>query len=453
MPRQNILPMIADRFLNTPLLIDPSKAATIYGVLQGRIAADIPLELTGSAGASLEVEADNDRPTPEATRFAGNYRTDEGGFSYLRRAKGVALIDITGSLVNRGAWIGASSGMTSYEGISAQIDRAREGAESGEIIAAILDINSPGGEATGMFGAAEKVRALAAIIPVIAVVNDVAASAAYGIASGATEIVISPTSFVGSIGVVMVHIDHSGEMEQKGHKATILQAGAKKTEGHPFGPLSASVKASLQSKVNTLYDRFLETVEAGRGERLNAAAARETEADIFIGQEAIDLGIADRIGTFDAVLEQLQSNALSGSNTETIKMATTPNGPKSEGGATYTQAQQDSAVATAKAEGIKEGAASATTRIGAILTSEAGKANVTLAAHLAFKTEMDADAAISTLTAAGISGSVPVAPTTPPGPEQRAGTEPEMGADDPQPKPSASSGWGDVTASINKRIA
>ncbi len=438
MVTQNILPLIADRFLNTPLLIDPAKAATIYGVLQGRIAADIPLDADG-----IDIEDDAaDALGVEANRLAGTHRRSDGNFSWLRRNRSVALIDITGSLVNRGAWIGASSGLTSYEGIAALIDKAHG---DDEIRSAILDVNSPGGEATGLFSVARKIRELAAIKPVVAVVNDIAASAAYGIASAAREIVISPTSFVGSIGVVMVHIDHSGEMEQKGLKATLLHAGKNKVDGHPFGPLSKDVRASLQARVDILYDRLLETVEAGRGTRLSAAAARETEAKVYIGQQAVELGIADRIGTFDQVLEELQRNAPRGRKTENVAMAYETNGPKSEG-ATITQADHDKAVADARAAGAKE----ATDRIGAIMSCDEARGREALAAHFAFKTSMGVEDAKASLAVASkdTGGGEETVPT----PEQRALAEPEIGADDPrQDQPGADHGWGDVTAEINRR--
>lgn len=453
MSRQNILPMVADRFLNTPLLIDPAKAATIYGVLSGRINADVPLDLGGMDAEAVEFEVTTGGPTPEATRFRGSHRTADGGYTDLRREGSVAMIEVTGSLVNRGAWVGASSGLTSYEGIGAMADKARL---DPSITAAILDINSPGGEATGMFALAEKVRALAAVKPVIAVVNDVAASAAYGIASAATEIVISPTSFVGSIGVVMVHMDHSGEMKQKGHKATIIHAGARKVDGHPFGPLSSDVKANLQAKVDVLYERFLETVEVGRGSRLNADAARDTEAEIFIGQQAIELGIADRIGTFDAVLEELSTNARSGTTTENVKMATENNGPKTEG-ATITQAQHDSAVSDARAAGMVEGQKAATARVGSILSSEAGLANPKLAAHFAFKTEMDAESAVLALEAAGPSAPVQAEGSQAHSLENRAeGSGNEFGADDDRKTPDASASedvWGSTVAEHNNRFS
>lgn len=444
MTKTNILPMLADRFLNTPLLLDPSKAAVIYGVLSGRMAHEINVDMSG-----LDIDEAAAQPIPEATRFAGSSRRAEGGYSVVPRSGGVGIISVVGSLVNRGAFIGASSGAMSYEGIGAQIDTAKK---DGELKAVILDLNSPGGEATGMFAVAQKVRELAAIKPVIAMVNDVAASAAYGIASGATEIVISPTSFVGSIGVVMVHMDHSGELKKKGVKPTILQRGANKTHGNPFGPLSNDANAALNEMMTVLYDQFLGAVALGRGDRLTADAARLTEATVFVGQQAIDAGVADRIGTFDDVLAELQTNAHSGATTEKVTMADNTPAPNATG--TFTQAQMDTAVASAKAEG----AAESSTRIGAILNSTEAKGREATAMSMALNADMAAMPAASVITVLGttpLTGKVDATPAVPT-PEQRAaGDQAEMGADDPTPSADAKAkdnGWGETVAEINKNV-
>lgn len=449
MSKQNILPMVADRFLNTPLLIDPAKASVIYGVLQGRVVPELNIDLSG-----IDPEAAADQPIPEATRFAGSRRRAQGGYSMARRVNGVALIDIEGSLVNRGAWIGTDSGLVSYEGISAQIDAA---VADDEVHSILLDIDSPGGEATGMFAVAQKVRQAATQKRVVAVVNDVAASAAYGIASGAHEIVISPTSFTGSIGVVMVHMDHSGELKKKGVKPTILQKGANKTHGHPFGPLSGDAMSSLNEMMTILYDQFLETVEAGRGSRLDAAAARATEAGIFVGQKAIDAGVADQIGTFDEVLAELQTNAHSGDKTEKVTMADKTPGPDAKGDKTYTQAELDAAVTTARAEG----AAAASTRISAILSSPEAEGRSATALEMALNQDM---ASMSAESVAKVLGTTPLsdkaapdAGTQVPTPEQRAeDDDAEMGADDPTPPAGAAAnnhGWGDITGEYNKSLS
>lgn len=277
---------IADRVLNRPLLLHPGKAEVILHVLEGRI----PL-----GDAALSPLA------PDASRFVGERR---GGLS--RVDGGVAIISVIGSLVNRGAWIGASSGMTSYEGLGAQL---REAAGDRKVKAILLDLDSPGGEATGMFSLAEQIRSIAAQKPVVAVVNDMAASAAYGLASQASRIVVSPTSLVGSIGVVLTHLDRSGELASKGVKATLIYAGAHKVDANPYGPLSDAVRADLQTEVAKFYDQFVSVVAQGRGDRLNEQNARATEARTFVGQEAVDRGLADEVASFEAVLASLQSES------------------------------------------------------------------------------------------------------------------------------------------------
>ena len=456
--KTNLLPMVADRLLNTPLLLDPRKAQVIYGVLQGRIAPDISVELP-----NFDPEADNSHlPAPLANGFVGTRYRKEGDRSLVRRVDSVAIVDVHGSLVNRGAWLNSNSGLTSYEGIGAQVDAARV---DPEIASVILDIDSPGGEAAGMFGIAEKVRQLAAVKQVIAVVNDIACSAAYGIASGATEIVISPISLTGSIGAVMVHADHSGQLENAGIKPTILQKGAQKTYGHPFGALEPEAFAALDKILSVLYEQFLGTIAMGRGSRLSADAARKTEARIFIGEDAIAAGIADRVGTFNEVLAQLQTQGPMATTTETVDMTTqtptnTPAGaaPVAAPARSYSQAEFDAAVAAAEIKGGNDardrvkaitGHADAAGRQKAALTMATDNGIATMgvdsiAAMLAnFPKEAVAEAKAEAKTEDNVI----------PGPGQRAEGAVELGPDDSKGSQgkaeSKDHGWGEVMAEVN----
>jgi ClpP class serine protease len=148
---------LADRLLNTPLLIHPAKAEVLLAVLAGRIGVDSDLSL----GAEIE-----------ATRFVGSARRDSGRSALTRAVDGVAIVPVLDTLVNRGAWLDSRLGLTSYEGIGAQI---RDAAADPEVHAILLDVSSPGGEAAGVSGAADLQTK-----PVVAFVNDMAASAAYG---------------------------------------------------------------------------------------------------------------------------------------------------------------------------------------------------------------------------------------------------------------------------------
>ncbi len=428
-----MLMQIADRVLGRPLLLHPTKAEVILHVLQGRLPLD---------GAELAALG------PDASRFAGNAMT-RGGTAVVD--KGVAIIPVIGSLVNRGAWIGARSGMTSYEGLAAQLKDAMADPKVNSIL---LDLDSPGGEATGMFSLAAQVREAAKEKPIVAVVNDMAASAAFGIASQASEIVVSPTSIVGSIGVVLTHIDRSGELASKGIKPTLIYAGRHKVDGNPFGPLTDAVMADLQNEVAKFYDQFVGLVAQGRGDRLTEAAARATEARTFIGQEAIERGLADRVASFDAVLASLQDQTPRVGQSRKGSRTMANENPAPTG---ISQEAHTAAVSAARADGENAGrvagATEATARIGAILRSDAAKGKTKLAMTLAFDTSLSAEDAEKALSAAAeesapqaLSGSAQIG--------ARAAGLAEIGAATPAPAVGerVASGWKSAVASANRSI-
>lgn len=294
---------IADRVLNRPLMVLPEKLALIAQVLDGRINID--------ASELKEIEVDAHlREGPDASRFVGDAeRLDPNNprsqIKY-RISNGVATIPVLGSLVNRGAWIGANSGMTSYEGLAFQIEDAGANPKVNSIV---LDMDSPGGEAVGAFEIAEKVRAVAKSKPVIAVVNGMAASAAYAIASAASQIVSTPSGVSGSIGVVMLHADYSVALHERGIKPTLIHAGAHKVDGNPYEPLSDAVKADLKAEVDQFYNMFVSSVAAGRKGRMTEKSIRGTEARTFIGNAALEAGLVDAIGSFETVLADLSAKA------------------------------------------------------------------------------------------------------------------------------------------------
>lgn len=356
---------VADRVLNRPLLITRDKAQVILSVLAGRIGINAP------EASRFEGEQEPARDSD------GNIKVDIEGYAVpkpYRTAKGVAIITITGSLVNRGAWIGASSGLTSYEGIGHQIKSALADPATHSVI---LDMHSPGGEAVGAFEVAALVRQLAARKRTVAVVNGMAASAAYAIPSGASEIVTTETGTSGSIGVVLLHADFSRQLDREGITPTLIHAGAHKVDGNPFEPLSDDVREGLQAEVNAFYDAFLATVEKGRGQRLTAAMAKATEARTYIGQAAVDAGLADRVGTFESVLADLSRATPSGgrstSQNRRSSMSENSGAPAAQDDAGISKAEHDAAVKTARAEGEAAGAKAATERLAAALGAEGVK--------------------------------------------------------------------------------
>src|SRR5882672_5572904 len=248
----NYLANVADRVLNRPLMVMPDKLAIISSVLEGRI---------GLADMGKDVE--DVYLSRDTSRHIGNYELDAAGARkpYRQTSDGTAIIPIVGSLVGRGGWLGAMSGIQSYENIRHALGAAVADKTIKNIV---LDIDSPGGEAVGAFEAADAVRAATAKKEVIAVATGLCCSAAYAIASAASQIVTTKSSVIGSIGVVMLHADYSHALHERGVVPTLISAGKRKVDGSPYQPLTDDVKASLKAEVEKFNSLFIATVAEGR---------------------------------------------------------------------------------------------------------------------------------------------------------------------------------------------
>lgn len=309
------LPHIASRIFNAPLLIMPDKLQAIVWSIQHHF---------GIAGVARPENESVMLPAAGPARWETVDRgTDTRRPSGMFIDKGVAVLPITGTLVNRGSWIGTSSGLQSYEGIAQQL---RMAADDPRVQQILLDINSYGGEAGGVSDLAAEIRELSQLKPVTALIADAAASAAYWLASAASLVVAQESSMGGSIGVVMTHQDVSGMAEKKGIKITHIHAGANKVIGSPFKPLSDSDKSTLQAMVDNLYEMFTAGVASYRGDKLTQDAAKQTEASVYTGQQLVDKGLADEVMTGRALLKQMQLNPNGGIVRRSYSMSTEKKG-------------------------------------------------------------------------------------------------------------------------------
>lgn len=268
-----VLPHLAARLFGVPLAIHRPKLDVILSVLGSRI---------GLAEVSTPVGS-----TP-ATRAPGP------------PSGKIAIIPIHGTLVRRTSGLEAESGLCSYTGITAQLDTALA---SPDVAAILLEVDSPGGESGGVFDLADRIRAVSSIKPVWAVVNDMAFSAAYALASAASKVFVSRTGGVGSIGVIAMHVDQSEKDTQDGVRYTAVFAGDRKNDLNPHEPISDTAHAVLKAEVDRVYELFVETVARHRG--LDADAVRATEAGLFFGPDAVATGLADAVGSLDDALTQL----------------------------------------------------------------------------------------------------------------------------------------------------
>lgn len=271
-----LLPHLAARLFGVPLAIHRPKLDVILAVLGPRVGLS---DLAAAPGY-----------TPPQRDNSATFGSQPG----------VAVIPIHGTLVRRTVGLEAESGLTSYAGLTAQLDAALG---NPSVSAILLDIDSAGGESGGVFDLADRIRAVSQIKPVWAVANDMALSAAYALASAASRVFVSRTGGVGSIGVIAMHVDQSEKDAQDGIHYTAVFAGDRKNDLNPHAPISSEAHAFLKAEVNRIYGLFVETVARHRG--IEASTVRDTEAGLFFGQAAVAMGLADAIGTFDDALTQL----------------------------------------------------------------------------------------------------------------------------------------------------
>jgi ClpP class serine protease len=289
-----LMPHIASRMFNMPLMIDASKAAAILAGLGGRIVeggvefdGTIPVEhiafANGRISESLGTLGD---------RLGRAYEQAGAGNRIFDRIGPVAIVPIEGTLVHKGAFLGTSSGEMSYQGLQTKIAAIRR---DPSIRGVVYEVDTFGGEGAGAFDTAEMMAELSAEKPTLAILNDFALSAGYLLASTARQIVLPDMGAAGSIGVITMHIDHSARLEKSGSKVTIVSSGKHKADGHSFGALPEDVKNRMQARVDSMRDLFAGSVAKYRGKRLSKAAALATEADVLRGEEAVKAGLADDV--------------------------------------------------------------------------------------------------------------------------------------------------------------
>jgi len=186
------------------------------------------------------------------------------------------------------------------DAIVEQIERADDGAAE----ALLVKLNTPGGEIVP----SEDIRLAAERFdgPTVAYATDVCASGGYDIASGCDELWARRGSIVGSIGVIGSRVNVSDLAEELGVSYEQFTAGEYKDAGVPLKDLSEDEREYLQGIVDDYYDDFVDTVAEGRD--MDPQRVRETEARIYLGGEANDIGLVDEIGTREDVEARLEQH-------------------------------------------------------------------------------------------------------------------------------------------------
>lgn len=278
-----------------PWMIQPEKLEAFFEL--------VLLRIEGGGLTPEEILERTDHPR-KSEAMETKYHTSVGQSQNRQRnaPNQIAVLPIVGVIMHRPVIEGLSSG----GGFNLQDfqKRFRAALENPNVSAIVLDVDSPGGAVHGIDEMSQEIYRARNKKKIVAVANTLAASAAYYIASAAEELVVTPSGEVGSIGVYILHQDMSEAYKQKGVKTTLIKAGRHKAEGNPWNPLDDESKASIQKKVNDHYDMFTRAVARNRTTPLDIVRNGFGEGRTVLATEAVKLGMADRVGTLQSVLDE-----------------------------------------------------------------------------------------------------------------------------------------------------
>jgi signal peptide peptidase SppA len=166
------------------------------------------------------------------------------------------------------------------------------------LAAVVLAINSPGGSPVQSSLVAQRIRRLAEQkrVPVIACIEDAAASGGYWLACAADEIVADPASILGSIGVISASFGFQDALARFGVERRLRTAGSEKSFLDPFRPQAPEDVVRLETLLEALHAEFRDWVRARRGAKLTAPEEELFTGRFWIGRRALELGLADRLG-------------------------------------------------------------------------------------------------------------------------------------------------------------
>lgn len=267
-----------------PWAILPSKLAAMVSLLELRAAGltlteqDIQARIRGGDGSAKEREL-------EVT------------------AGGVGILPIQGVLAQKLSLMKAISGGRSTERIG---DDFRALVNDPKVKGIVLAVDSPGGSTYGLDELATVMRQARGAKPMVAAIDSLAASGGYYLAAQADTIAITPGGDAGHIGVITAHDDLTGMAEKMGVKTTLIAAGPYKTEGHPLQPLTDESRAAIQHRVDRAYTRFVRAVAEGRGVTEAAVRTGFGQGRLLGAEDALAVGLVDRIEPIDAVIDRLE---------------------------------------------------------------------------------------------------------------------------------------------------
>lgn len=346
----------------------------------------------------LEIAArENESPQAVAAKLG---RPLENTYDVEYRG-GVAILSVVGPLFRYANLFTAISGATSYDFLARDF---RAALDDPKVESILLNIDSPGGEASGVSEFADMIYSARGKKPIVAYVGGYGASAAYWIASAADRVIIDDTAMLGSIGTVL-GIEDSRERDAK-NGIKRMEIVSAQSPYKRVDPATEEGRSRLQARVDALSEVFIAKVARNRGKDEETVLKEFGQGDVFVGQAAVNAGLADRVGSYEGTISELQSTtngragaiAAAGGNNEEIAMGDNNGAPAADTKpSTLTAAQVVEQHPQAAADLRAEAVSGERARVKGILASDEAAGREQLAQHLAFDTDSTVDAAVAML--------------------------------------------------------
>lgn len=224
------------------------------------------------------------------------------------RPSGIGILPIRGPLFDRGwaCYQGYDQIIAACQEFEAQYHARLELRDTPDLIAVVIPIESPGGLCVGLLDCCDAVRRLRELVPVYTVADREACSAAEAIAAQGTLSYCTRDSLRGSLGARMTHIDYSGHLAKEGENVQHFVSGRYKTAGAGDVPRSPETVELFTDFTGKWAELFRGMMFDGRG--MTPQAFDATEARIYHGADAVDVGLCDAVLTLNELLEGLETD-------------------------------------------------------------------------------------------------------------------------------------------------
>lgn len=295
-------PFLLERLYNTPVALAPFKNEVLCEFARNRVIGEKPEKIDATV---------LDMPKPVALSDEASFLSAGGTRKSFRSDGPIACIDIRGTLVQKGGWLDADSGLVGYDFLLKQY-RAAE--KDPDIKGKFTRIDSGGGEVPGMFAAVEEIASMAAAEggkPHYVYLDENACSAAYAFACTADRVFGRRECQGGSIAALINFTDKSKMYEKLGLQAVVVRPswGDRKARGIAGEPVDDELLERLLTMVEDCSNQFVEFVAAMRG--IDEKAIRDLRGDVFNGPDLLKFGLIDEIASerqaWDALIAAIEA--------------------------------------------------------------------------------------------------------------------------------------------------